>query len=372
MIISVLKEIKKDEGRVAATPSAVRELCAHGHTVLVERDAGLLSGFSNEQYAAAGAELVDAKDAYERADMVYKVKEILPEEYRYMRKDLIVFTYIHSNGSREQTDVCLEAGVTGIAYEDVIDRAGKFPLLRPMSEIAGKGGFLAACEFAKSTNGGRGRLYAKLDGLSAPRVTIIGAGCAGIGAAELASGCGNMVSLVDIDYYSLEHAKMKLGPNVEFVMSNQENIERLVKQTDLLINCTLWPKWRTDHLVSRELVRQMKEDAMIVDVSCDEHGAIETCRNTYHSDPTYTEEGVLHYCVGNIPGAYPKDASVALCNATLPYALAIADKGVVRALSEDAGLRRGLCFYQGQLTLEETGRKQNRPYISPEEALGLG
>ena len=270
MIISVLKEIKKDEGRVAATPSAVRELCAHGHTVLVERDAGLLSGFSNEQYAAAGAELVDAKDAYERADMVYKVKEILPEEYRYMRKDLIVFTYIHSNGSREQTDVCLEAGVTGIAYEDVIDRAGKFPLLRPMSEIAGKGGFLAACEFAKSTNGGCGRLYAKLDGLSAPRVT------------------------------------------------NQENIERLVKQTDLLINCTLWPKWRTDHLVSRELVRQMKEDAMIVDVSCDEHGAIETCRNTYHSDPTYTEEGVLHYCVGNIPGAYPKDASVALCNATLP------------------------------------------------------
>lgn len=165
---------------------------------------------------------------------------------------------------------------------------------------------------------------------------------------------------------------MKLGPNVEFVMSNQENIERLVKQTDLLINCTLWPKWRTDHLVSRELVRQMKKDAMIVDVSCDEHGAIETCRNTYHSDPTYTEEGVLHYCVGNIPGAYPKDASVALCNATLPYALAIADKGVVRALSEDAGLRRGLCFYQGQLTLEETGRKQNRPYISPEEALGLG
>lgn len=372
MLIGVAKEIKNNEYRVACTPEGVNEFVKKGHKVLVEKDAGIGSGFSNVAYKEAGAEIVEsAEELYKRSELIYKVKEILPEEYKYLRKDLIVFTYIHSNAHREQTDVFLDSKAIGIAYEDVTDPEGGFPLLKPMSEIAGKGGFIAAVNFSQKIHNGEGLLLSKIAGIETPDITIIGAGNAGFSAAELASQCGNKVTILDTNIKTLEETKKILPPNVELLYSNEANLVKCMKRTDVLINCILWPKWRKDHLVTRDMLKFMKKGAMIVDVACDEGGAIETCRSTTHDDPVYYEEGVLHYCVDNIPAAFPKTATYALCNATLPYAMQIANKGVKKALIENSYLRRGLTSWNGELTLEETGLKQNRPYTTPEKALGM-
>ena len=370
MIVGVPKEIKPNEYRVAITPSGVRQFVKHGHRVLIEKDAGVGSNISNEDYQKEGAEIVSKQTLYSEVELLYKVKEILPEEYPYMRKGLIVFTYLHSNAHRDETDVLLKQNVMGISYEDIEDEEGTFPLLKPMSEIAGRGGFLAACQFSQSEYG-NGLLLARLPGVRAPKIAIIGAGSAGMGAAELAAAFGNQVTLLDISIKKLEHAKEALPPNTEFLYSNETNIEHCLRESDVLINCILWPKNRKDHLVSRAMLREMKKDALIVDVACDENGAIETCRSTTHDDPVYREEGILHYCVDNIPAAYAQTATCLLSNATLPYALQLADKGVKEAMTENKYFRKGLCFYDGVLTLKETGLKQNRPYQSPERALGL-
>jgi len=369
MIIGVPKEIKKQEYRVAITPLGVTEFKKHGHRVLVEKDAGGGSGISDEEYRSVGAEIMDKQTLFKESEMIYKVKEILPEEYQYLREGLIIFTYIHSNAHINQTDAFIKSKAVGIAYEDICDRKGNFPLLRPMSEIAGKGGFLAACQFVQKTHGGIGIMLARVYGVSTPEVMVIGAGYAGLGAAELASAFGNKVTLLDISFDKLEQAKAILPPNVELLYSNETNISNCLKKTDVLINCVLWPKDRKDHLVTRQMVRSMKKGALIVDVSCDEGGAIETCRSTSHDDPVYTDEGIMHYCVDNIPSAFSKTATYALTSATLPYALKIADKGCRQALLDDPVLRRGLSFYLGDLTLEETAKKQGRPYKTPEEVL---
>ena len=372
MIVGIAKEIKNNEYRVACTPNGVKEFVKRGHTVLVEKGAGIGSGFSDEDYKNQGAEIVEtAEELYKRSELIYKVKEILPEEYKYLRKDLIVFTYIHSNAHRDQTDEFLNSKAIGIAYEDVNDKDGEFPLLRPMSEIAGKGGFIAALNFCQSIHGGNGVLLARVHGVRTPEVTIIGAGNAGLGAAELASAFGNKVTILDIDTNKLEYAKNILPPNVELLYSDEQNLINCLKRTDVLMNCILWPKWRTDHLVSREMLKLMKPGALIVDVSCDDNGAIETSRSTSHDDPVYVEEGITHYVVDNIPAAFPQTSTYSLCNATLPYALEIADKGVKKALIDNKYLRRGLTSWNGELTLEETGKKQNRPYTTPEKVLGI-
>lgn len=373
MIIGIPKEIKSNEYRVACTPSGVKEIVNNGHEVLVEKDAGIGSGFSNEEYKKQGAIIVNSvEEIYEKSDLIYKVKEIFPEEFKLLKGSQIVFTYIHSNAYREQTDALLEKKVISIAYEDVTDEKGEFPLLKPMSVIAGKGGFLAALNFTQKIHGGKGILLSRVDGVRTPEITIIGAGNSGIGAAELASAFGNKVSIIDIDVNKLKEARRYLPLNVEFLYSNKSNLEMCLKRTDVLINCILWPKWRKDHLVTRDMLGLMKEGALIVDVACDEAGAIETTRATTHDDPIYVVDGVIHYCVDNIPSAFPQTATTTLCNATLPYLLEIANKGIERALIDNKYLRRGLTTYKGKLTLEETGRKQNRLYITPEEALGIG
>lgn len=371
MIIGVPKEIKDSEYRVAIVPAGVNEFVKRGHTVLVEKSAGEGSGISDEEYRQAGASITDKEEVYSKADMVYKVKEIFPEEFRYLREGLIVFTYIHSNAHREQTDAMIERKIVGISYEDIEDKEGKFPLLRPMSEIAGKGGFLAACQFSQKINGGKGLMLGSVHGVRTPVVAIIGAGGAGMGAAEFAAGLGNKVIILDINIENLEKAKNVLPPNVELLISNDSNIKTVLKECDVLINCILWPKWRKDHLVSREMLKTMKTGALIVDVACDDEGAIETCRSTSHKDPVYFEEGIMHYCVDNIPSAFSNTSTVSLCTATLPYALQIAEKGYKKALIENQYLRKGLCFYFGDLTLRETGLKQNRPFKSPEEVLKI-
>ncbi|WP_084489538.1 alanine dehydrogenase [Clostridiisalibacter paucivorans] len=343
-----------------------------GHTVLVEKSAGMGSGFSDEEYKSQGAKIVDtAEEIYNNAEMIYKVKEILPQEYKYLREGLIIFTYIHSNAHREQTDVLLESKSVGIAYEDVYDKEGGFPLLKPMSEIAGKGGFIAALHFCQSINKGNGLMLSRVHGVKTPEITIIGAGNAGLGAAELAVAFGNKVTILDLNVDSLEHAKHILPPNVELLYSDEQNLMECLKRTDVLINCILWPKWRTDHLVTREMLKLMKPKSLIVDVSCDDNGAIETSRSTSHDNPVYEEEGITHYVVDNIPAAFPKTSTYSLCNITLPFALEIADKGVKKALIENKYLRRGLTSWYGELTLEETGKKQTRPYTTPEKVLGI-
>ncbi|MGB5823502.1 MAG: alanine dehydrogenase [Proteocatella sp.] len=371
MIIGTPKEVKANEYRVAVTPGGVKILVKNGHRVLVESGAGMGSFYSDEDYRLAGAEITDNKTIYREADLVYKVKEILPEEFNLLRENSIIITYFHSNAHRDETDVCIEKKITGIAYEDIQDKNGKFPLLRPMSEVAGKGGFIAACNFSQKINSGSGKMLARVNGVRTPHITIIGAGAAGLGAAELATGFGNKVSILDISMDELIAAKNMLPVNAELLFSDEANIENLLKETDVLINCISWPKWRKDHLVTREMLRTMKKEAMIVDVACDEGGAVETCRGTTHADPVYFEEGIMHYCVDNIPSAYSKTSSDLLCSSTINYILEVANKGAEKALKENIYLRKGLCFHAGNLTLAETGKKQERKYITPEEALGI-
>lgn len=371
MIIGVPKEIKNNEYRVAITPSGVREFVKHGHIVLIEKGAGLGSGIKDESYEKAGAKILEKQELFQESDMIYKVKEIFPEEYDLLREGMIIFTYIHSNAHPEETDALIDKKVIGISYEDVEDKNGEFPLLSPMSKIAGRGGFLAACQFSQKIHKGRGLMLTSLTGIRTPEIAIIGAGNSGLGAAELASKFGNKVTVFDIDINKLESAREIFPSNVEFLYSNETNLVEHLKTCDVLINCILWPKYRKDHLVTREMLKIMKKNALIVDVACDDNGAIETCKSTSHDNPIYFEEGIMHYCVDNIPSAFSETATDLLCNATLPYAMQIADKGCENALKENPYLRKGLCFYYGALTLRETALKQNRIYKTPEEVLHI-
>lgn len=371
MIIGIPKEIKNNEYRVAATPEGVKSLIQKGHQVIVGESAGVGSGFSDESYKKVGAKIGAADEVYQISDMIYKVKEILEPEYKYMRENLIVFTYLHSNSNLEMTKVFLENKVVGISFEDIEDAKGEFPLLKPMSELAGKGGFLASLNFIQSVHGGSGILLSRVHGVKTPMVTIIGAGAAGVGAAELASAFGNKVALLDIDLNRLEEAKYKLPLNVELLYSNRTNLEKCLAESDVVINCLLWPKTREDHLINKDDLNLMKPGSIISDVSCDEGGAIETCRATSHDDPIYVVDGIVHYAVDNIPSAFSQTATTSLSNVTLPFAMKLANKGVEEALKEDTGLRKGLSFYCGSLTLKETAVKHNLEYKSPEEVLNL-
>lgn len=367
MKIGVLKEIKESEYRVAAVPSAVAELTAKGHQVLVEHNAGVGSGYSDEDYAAAGAVIsAQAEEVWKQADLIYKVKEIFPEEYKYLREDLIVFTYIHSNAHRDQTEALMASKCTSIAYEDIPNDKGEWPLLSPMSELAGKGGFLAALHFAQTVNGGTGKLLANVCGVPTPVITIIGCGHSGTGACELATAFGDRVNMLDISYDAMVEAKKRF-PTVNFMFSNRENLVNCLKVSDVVINCILWPKTRKDHLIYKDDLKLMKKGAMIIDVACDDEGAVETCHSTTHKDPVYYVDGIMHYCVDNIPSAFAQTASTTLCNATLPFTMAIANKGVKQALKDDKHLRRGLTTYGGKLTLLETAQKLNIPFTDPNE-----
>lgn len=369
MIVGVPKENKHNEFRVAAIPSAVAALTQKGHTVYVEYSAGVGSGFSDQAYIDAGAHMAEKKDVYAKAELLYKVKEIEPSEYDMLRKGQVIFTYLHSNAHLEMTKELLERGVIGIAYEDVDDDNSEFPLLSPMSILAGKGGFLAALNFSQSVHGGAGLLLNRITGVPTPRVSIIGCGWSGVGAAELAAAFGNKVTMLDVSYKAMEKAKAKLPVNVEFLYSNRENLESCLKESDIIINCILWDKTRKDHLIYREDLSMMKRGAIIIDVACDDAGAIETCRSTTHDDPIFYEEGIMHYCVDNIPSGFSHTASVMLSAATLPYALSIANNGVEAALMKDAHLRRGLTLYYGDLTLKETADKHKLVYTEPTAAI---
>jgi alanine dehydrogenase len=372
LIIGVPREIKKNEHRVSITPPAVDALVSRGHQIIIETQAGAGSGISDADYTAAGANLAaDARTVYQKAEMILKVKELFPQEFDFLREGQIIFTYIHSANNPEETQAFLDKKVIAIAYEDIETDDGRCPLLTPMSEIAGEVGLLMGVYHMFTTSGGSGILIGGAVGSQPAKVAILGAGNVGIGAARYAVGLGADVTLLDIDLERLRDVRQTMLPGIKTVYLNQFNVRQMLPGIDLLINAVKWPPRSDEHIVTREMLKLMKTDSLIVDISCDPAGAIETCVPTSHDQPTYVVDGIRHYCVDNLPSAVAKTASDALSNASLPYVLKIADKGWPAAIKEDISLRRGLGFALGHLTFKPTAIAQNRPYTSAEEIIEM-
>ena len=367
MKIGVPKEIKTLENRVAMTPGGVESLTKRGHEVWVERGAGVGSGLADAEYEAAGARLVSAEEAWS-AEMVVKVKEPLPEEYKYLRPDLILFTYLHLAASEELTRAMLESGVVGIAYETVQTPDGALPLLVPMSEVAGRMATQEGAKYLEKSFGGRGVLLGGVPGVAPADVVILGGGTVGINAAKIAVGTGAHVTILDVNHARLQYLDDVFAGRLTTLTSTEANIKKAIRYADVLIGAVLIPGAKAPHLVTREMIPTMKEGSVIVDVAVDQGGCVETIRPTTHAEPTYVIDGVVHYGVANMPGAVPRTSTFALTNQTLPYALKLAEKGV-GALREDPVLLKGLNTYHGKLTYAAVAEAFGLPYVPPEDAL---
>ncbi len=349
MIIGIPREIKVKENRVACTPGGVRVLAGLGHQVLVETGAGVGSGYSDEQYAEAGARLVGSASEAWAAEMVVKVKEPLAPEFQYLRPDLVLFTYLHLAAAPELTRALLESRTTGIAYETV-SLNGRLPLLEPMSEIAGRMASIVGAYYLGKPQGGTGVLLGGVPGVLPGKVVIIGGGTAGVNAARMALGLGAEVTILDVDLNKLRHLDLTLGGTARTLYSNEQNLLDLLPGVDLLIGAVLVPGARAPRLVRREMLGRMKPGSVFVDIAVDQGGCAETTRATTHDDPVYLEHGITHYCVANMPGAYARTATQALTNVTIPYAARIATLGVETALRQLADLRGGLNTWKGGMT----------------------
>ena len=348
MIIGVPKETKAGERRVAVTPQGVDALGAHHHRVLVEKGAGEGSGFSDKEYLKAGAILIDKwKEIWAEAEMVVKVKEPLESEFPAMKPGQVVFTYLHLAASEELTRKLLERRIVGIGYETVQERDGSLPLLRPMSEIAGRSSVFSGGMCLEARHGGRGVLLCGASGVPPAKVVILGAGVAGANACKVALGVGARVSILDIRPERLSYLHDITQGHITTFISNRMTIAEEIRDADLVIGSVLIPGAQAPKLVTRQMLKRMRPGSAIVDISVDQGGCFETTRPTTHEDPTYVEEGIVHYCVANIPGAYPRTSTLALTNATFPYVLQIADKGFPKALQENEALRRGLNVIDG-------------------------
>ena len=350
MIIGVPKEIKDNEARVGVTPAGVKALTEAGHTVLVETQAGELSGFPDAEYQSAGAEIVgEAGHVWGKSEMIVKVKEPIEKEYVFFREGLVLFTYLHLAPVRDLTDKLLESKVIGIAYETVRDRQRTLPLLTPMSEVAGRMSVQVGAAYLEKEHGGRGILLGGVPGVAPANVTIIGGGCVGTNAAKIALGMGAKVTLVDMNLNRLRELDDIFGGRLYTLASNSYNVAAATREADLVIGGVLIPGATAPKIVTRAMVSEMKKGSVIVDVAIDQGGCVETARPTSHSNPSYTVDGVVHYCVTNMPGAVPRTSTFALTNATLPYVRALADLGWQTALSRDAGLAQGLNVHDGRL-----------------------
>ncbi|MBI2550146.1 alanine dehydrogenase [Candidatus Woesearchaeota archaeon] len=353
MIIGTVKEIKTGENRVGLTPAGAGVLVKNGHTVLVEAGAGRNSGFSDEEYAKQGAQLVlTAADVWKKADMVIKVKEPLQPEFEHLREGLILFTYLHLAAEPEVTRQLLQRKVAGVAYETVELEDGSLPLLTPMSEVAGRMAVQVGMHYLERTYGGSGKLLAGVPGVMPATVTIIGSGVVGINAAKMAHGLGAKTIIMGRNLNELRRIDDIFGGQVITLASNPHNIENAVVQSDLVVGGVAITGAAAPKLVTRDMIRKMRPGSVVVDVSIDQGGSFETSRPTSHANPVYVEEGVIHYCVTNMPGAVPNTSTHALTNATLPYALKIANMGLVAAAKKDAALANGINTYQGKLTNE--------------------
>ena len=371
MIIGVVKEIKNNENRVGLTPAGADELCKAGHTVLIEKSAGLGSGFSDESYEEVGANIIaDKKELFDRAEMIIKVKEPLEAEYDLFHEGQILFTYLHLAPEPALAQAMLNKKVIGIAYETIVGRNNTLPLLSPMSEVAGRMAVQIGAQFLEKPWGGKGILLGGVPGVESAQVVIIGGGIVGTNAAKMAVGMGARVAVIDKSSERLAYLDDIFGGRVTTVMSNSYNIAKWVEKADLLVGAVLIPGAKAPKLVSEEMVKTMEAGSVIVDVAIDQGGSVATVdRVTTHSDPTYTKHGVVHYSVANMPGAVARTSTLALTNATLPYALQIANKGWKQALQDDAGLAKGLNVYKGQLTFKAVADAQNLSYTPVSEIL---
>ena len=365
MLVGVPKEIKDNEFRVGLTPGSVAELVHHGHKVLVERSAGVVAGLADEEYVAAGATLIDKpEDIFARADMIVKVKEPLAAERKLLRRGQILFTYLHLAPDLAQTQDLVASGATCIAYETVTSSHGGLPLLTPMSEVAGRLAPQVGAHALEKAQGGRGILLGGVPGVAAAEVIILGGGVSGTHAATIALGMGANVTVVDKSSDALRRLSAQFGTGVRTIYSTRAVIAELVTHADLVIGAVLVPGAAAPKLVTRAMLSTMKPGAVIVDVAIDQGGCCETSKATTHSDPTYVVDGVVHYCVANMPGAVARTSTFALNTATLPFALAIADKGWKRALKEDKHLREGLNVHDGKVTCEPVAAAHGLAYVA--------
>jgi alanine dehydrogenase len=370
MIVGILKEIKLNENRVCMTPSGVEEMKARGHQVLVEASAGERSGFSDGDYVAAGAEIVATPaEVYQRSEMVMHVKEPQPSEYPMIRKDQIVFTYFHFAASEELTRAMMERGAVCIAYETITGTDGSLPLLTPMSEVAGRMAAQEAAKYAERAQGGRGILLGGVPGVQPATVLVIGGGIVGTHAAQMACGLGAKVYLLDTNLDRLRYLSEIMPKNCFPLMSSPAKIRELVQEADVVIGAVLLHGAKAPKLVTREMLKTMKPGAVMVDVAIDQGGCFETSKPTTHAEPIYEVDGIVHYCVANMPGGVPLTSTVALTNATLPYAVRIADNGWQKVASEDEGIKAGLNVVAGKVTYQGVAEAFGLDYTPVEEVL---
>ncbi|WP_321991380.1 alanine dehydrogenase [Marispirochaeta aestuarii] len=365
MILGCPKEIKKQEYRVGLTPHCVSAYSRRGHKVLVQKGAGEGSGFEDQEYAEAGARLVGTAEEAWAADMVVKVKEPLPEEYRFFRRDLILYTYLHLAAAEELTREMLETKVKGIAYETIQTDDGHLPCLTPMSEIAGRLSVQEGAKYLEKTFGGRGVLLGGVPGVERGKVAILGGGVVGMNACKIAVGMGAEVTILDISTARLAYMDDIFQTQITTLVSSERNIEKIARESDVIIGAVLIPGAKAPRLIRREHLKLMKKGAVLVDVAVDQGGCFETTRATYHDDPVYLVDNVIHYCVANMPGAVARTSTLALTNATLNHGLLLADRGVEAACAESAPLRRGLNTLDGRCTHRGVAEAFGIAYTDP-------
>lgn len=370
MIIGVPKEIKNNENRVAATPSGVAELTKRNHTVYVQSTAGIGSGFSDDDYINAGAKILPTiEETYAIAEMIMKVKEPIESEYELIKEDQLLFTYFHFASYEPLTKAMIARKSICLAYETVEKADRSLPLLVPMSEVAGRMATQKGANYLEKPLGGRGILLGGVPGVLPAKVLVLGGGIVGTQAAKMAAGMGADVVMMDINLNRLRELDDIMPANVKTMMSNEYNIREMIKDADLIVGAVLIPGAKAPHLITRDMLKDMKKGVVLVDVAVDQGGCIETCKPTTHENPTFTIDGVLHYCVANMPGAVPYTSTLALTNATLPYAVQLANKGWKQACNENKELELGLNIINGDVVYEAVSKAFNLPYTPVEEYL---
>ena len=363
MKVGIPKEIKNNENRVGMTPAGVAELIRRGHEVFVQHTAGEGSGFADSEYVAVGAQILPAiEDVYRETDMIVKVKEPIEPEYRLIKESQLLFTYFHFASERELTEAMLQSRAVCLAYETVQLPNGSLPLLQPMSEVAGRMAVLNGAYYLQRTQGGKGKLISGVPGVPPARVLVLGGGIVGEAAALMAAGLGADVTITDISLPRLRQLDIETPANVHTLYSSEHNIVKQLKNVDIVIGSVLVPGDKTPHLITKEMLALMEPGTVLVDVAIDQGGCFETSRPTTHSDPVFVEDGIIHYCVANIPGAVPNTSTLALTNATLRYALALADKGWQQACKDDPALAKGLNIVEGKVVFKAVADVFGLPY----------
>jgi len=363
MLVGVTKEIKNHEYRVGLTPAGAAELVRSGHQVLVQTQAGAGVGFTDAQYESAGARVApDAATVFAEAEMVVKVKEPQPDECRALRPGQVLFTYLHLAPDPEQTRLLVDSDAVAIAYETVTDDRGGLPLLAPMSEVAGRMAIQAGAKALEKSQGGSGVLLPGVPGVPAAKVLVLGGGVVGVNAARVAMGIGAQVTILDVSLNRLKELDALYGPRLQTLYSNRSNLEDALREADLVIGAVLIPGAAAPKLITRDMLALMKPGSVIVDVAVDQGGCAETTHATTHQDPTYIVDGVVHYCVANMPGGVARTSTLALTNATLPFVLQLANKGYRRALQDNHHLRNGLNIHRGKVTCEAVARELGYTY----------